>query len=271
MFNPTAFDALATDYDAEFSQTQLGQMLRRRVWDVYLRYFEPGQHLLELACGTGEDALWLAQQGFSITATDGSPDMVALTRRKAQQAQQTEAITTFPLTLQSLISNPQKQSTPISHLPFDGLYTNFGGLNTISDWYGLAAGIAQQVRPGGLVILVPMGPICWWEMAWYLLHGRVRVALRRFNQPATAVIGQIDIPIWYPSARRLRHDFALWFEHVHTESLGLWLPPSYLGHLVEKRPFLFQRLNQLEKATACLMGGWGDHYILVLKRNYVMS
>jgi Neuraminidase (sialidase) len=38
-----------------------------------------------------------------------------------------------------------------------------------------------------------------------------------------------------------------------------------------KRPSLFHRLNQLEKATAHLTRGWGDHYILVLKRNSVMT
>ena len=224
--------------------------------------------LLELTCGTGEDALWLAQQGCTITATDGSPDMIALTQSKAQQAGLSHQITTYPLSLQSLASSSLKPGGSISNLQYDGLYTNFGGLNTINNWQTLAESIAQLVRPGGTVVLVPMGPVCLWEMAWYLLHGNPKLAMRRFNQPATAVIGPSHIPIWYPSARRLRRDFSPWFKHVHTESLGLWLPPSYLGHFVEKRPSLFHRLNQLEKNSTRFTGGWGDHYILVLKRHY---
>ena len=47
-------------------------MLRGRVWQTLERTFTPGQHILELACGTGEDALWLAQRGIQVTATDGS-------------------------------------------------------------------------------------------------------------------------------------------------------------------------------------------------------
>jgi ubiquinone/menaquinone biosynthesis C-methylase UbiE len=268
MLNPAAFDALATDYDAEFSHTPLGQMLRQRVWDIYSRYFQPGQHLLELACGTGEDALWLAQQGLTITATDGAPEMLAITQRKAQQSGLAHQITIQPLALQSIASH---LPPAIADLRFDGLYSNFGGLNTMSDWQTLAEGVAKLVRPDGIVILVLMGPICLWEMIWYLGHGDRRLAMRRFNQPVTAVIGQSVIPIWYPSARRLRHDFAPWFQHITTESLGLWLPPTYLGHLVAKRPSLFHRLNQLEKATAHLTCGWGDHYILLLKRNSVMT
>ena len=262
MLNPTAFDAFAADYDANFSHTQLGKILRQRVWDIYGRYFQPGQHLLELACGTGEDALWLAKQGFTITATDGSAEMVAVTQHKAQKAGLTHHIITHQLPLQNI------RQYPIPHTPYDGLYSNFGGLNTIGKWQRLANSLAQLVRPGGIAVLVPMGSVCLWEIGWYLLHGDVKRAMRRFSWPATAVIGQTHIPIWYPSARRLRRDFSPWFEHVHTESLGLWLPPSYLGHFVEKRPSLFQRFNQFEKVSHRFTSGWGDHYILVLKRNY---
>jgi ubiquinone/menaquinone biosynthesis C-methylase UbiE len=270
MLNPAAFDVFASDYDAEFSHTQLGQLLRQRVWDVYAQHFHAGQHLLELTCGTGEDALWLAQRGLTITATDGSPDMLAITRHKAQQARLADRITTHQLTLQSLVSRSEATQSPEAKRPnrqFDGLYANFGGLNTIHDWRSLAEALARLVRPGGKVILVPMGPVCLWEIGWYLLHGQVKKAWRRWGQ-ATAVIGQATIPIWYPSARRLCRDFAPWFKHSHTESLGLWLPPSYLGHFVEKRPSFFHRLNQLEKRTTRLTGGWGDHYITVLERNF---
>jgi hypothetical protein len=45
------------------------------------------------------------------------------------------------------------------------------------------------------------------------------------------------------------------------------LPPSYLEHLVVRRPGLFNRLARLERRTAHLTGGWGDHYVLVLQRH----
>jgi hypothetical protein len=48
--------------------------------------------------------------------------------------------------------------------------------------------------------------------------------------------------------------------------LELWLPPSYLDHFVNQWPGFFARLNQFEKATARLTGGWGDHYIIIFKR-----
>jgi ubiquinone/menaquinone biosynthesis C-methylase UbiE len=79
--DPAAFDVFAPTYDVDFTQTRLGKMLRGRVWQVLERYFSPGDHVLELACGTGEDACWLAEWGIRVTATDGSAEMVETTRQ----------------------------------------------------------------------------------------------------------------------------------------------------------------------------------------------
>jgi SAM-dependent methyltransferase len=41
----------------------------------------PPGRALDLACGTGRNALWLAQQGWSVTAVDGSPTALQILRR----------------------------------------------------------------------------------------------------------------------------------------------------------------------------------------------
>src|SRR5262249_29516723 len=41
---------------------------------------------LELGCGTGASAVWLAQQGFDITAVDLSPLAIEQARRRADEA-----------------------------------------------------------------------------------------------------------------------------------------------------------------------------------------
>ena len=97
------------------------------------------------------------------------------------------------------------------------------------------------------------------------------MAVRRWRSPASAVIGDRTIPIWYPSAGALWRAFAPWFTAVRCESLGLWLPPSYLGHLVTRWPGAFRRLARLEQATAGWTRGWGDHYVLVLRRTQIKS
>ena len=254
--NPTAFDAFAPDYDATFTHTRLGQMLRPRVWRHLSAAFAPGQHVLELACGTGEDAVWLAQQGVRVTATDGSAEMVAKAKAKAKAEAE---VIVEQVSLQDIIAGHFEQV-------FDGVYSNFGGLNTIDDWRPLAKALAKIVRPGGKVVLVPMGPFCPWEILWHLGHGQVKTAFRRFGGQAIARIGGAGIPIWYPPARRLQADFSPWFRHLRTESLELWTPPSYLGHLVDRWPGFFERLNRFEAKTAHITKGWGDHYICILEK-----
>jgi SAM-dependent methyltransferase len=297
--NSTAFDAFASAYDDDFTQSILGQLLRPRVWEKLAQHFTAGQHILELACGTGEDALWLARRGVHVTATDGSAEMVRVARAKAETAgvmRRGEDVGTrreagedagrrggveFKQVSLQEVAEGYFGGLPSAACPatpsggsvewvggrFDGVFANFGGLNTIAEWQSLAEALAKVVKPGGQVILVPLGPICPWEMIWYLAHGQPRVAFRRLARAGIpAKIGDSLIPIWYPSARRLRSDFGPWFTHVETQSLELWLPPSYLDHFVNQWPGFFARLNQFEKATARLTGGWGDHYIIIFKR-----
>lgn len=263
---PTAFNAFASAYDQSFTNTALGKLLRSRVWNVLHDLFQPGHHILELACGTGVDALWLARRGVHVTATDGSPSMVRVVEQKVHEAGLTPFVTARCHSLQQL-SEMQWPDPP----PFDGAFSNFGGLNTIPQWSRLARSLAQAVRPGGALVLVPMGPYCPWELLWHAVHGEWDTARRRLRQPAAARIGEETIPIWYPSSRRLKRDFAPWFQHRATRSLGLLLPPSYLGHLVERHPRFFAPLNRLEAATARLTSGWGDHYISVFVRNSTPS
>ena len=259
--DPAVFDAFAPTYDTDFTQTILGKMLRGRVWQTLERTFSPGQHILELACGTGEDALWLAQHGIRVTATDGSAEMIQTACLKAQRAGVEKLIITKQYSFQDFVTSSLLKA-PI----YDGVFSNFGGLNTIGDWRPLAESLARLVKPGGKAVLVPMGPVCPWETGWYLLHGRFSEAFRRFQKVSEAKIGEVTIPIWYPSARRLRSAFAPWFHHLETRSLGFWLPPSYLDHLVNRWPAVFSRFNSFEAATARLTSGWGDHYIICFER-----
>ncbi len=277
--NPTAFDAFAADYDSDFTHTPLGRLLRPRVWHTLAHHFSPGQHVLELTCGTGEDAVWLARRGVQVMATDGSAAMVAEAQAKAEAAGVSTRVAVEQLSLQEIIDSWRRSASPAtlrvgaserggpSEHVFDGVYSNFGGLNSINDWAGLAEALAALIRPGGKAVLVPMGPRCPWEIGWYLLHGQPKTAWRRLaRNGAPAKIGEVVIPIWYPSAGRLRADFGPWFRHLYTESLGLWLPPSYIDHFVNRWPGLFAALNRFEQATARLAGGWGDHYVMVLER-----
>jgi ubiquinone/menaquinone biosynthesis C-methylase UbiE len=214
-----AFDAAAAGYDAAFTQTRLGIWLRDMVRQRVRALYSPGQQVLELGCGTGEDAVWLAQNGLHVVATDASPVMLEIARAKVASAGVAGNVE-----LELLNLNDTRTWSP--GRTFDGVLSNFGPLNCLYERVPLAQALARWLRPGGWVALVVMGPLCPWEIAWHLLHGQARVALRRFRGGATARVGGVSLPIWYPSSRRMRAEFAPFFFHVQTVGIGVWLPPT---------------------------------------------
>ena len=54
----------------------IGRAQRGAVWEILLDIFEEGAHILELNCGTGEDALFLARHDMSVVACDASEGMI---------------------------------------------------------------------------------------------------------------------------------------------------------------------------------------------------
>src|SRR5450631_871957 len=78
------FDVLAPDYDAVFSRSLTG-LAQRLVSRERLEAFLAGKgrlRILEINCGTGEDACWLASLGHEVIATDQSAAMIRTAREK---------------------------------------------------------------------------------------------------------------------------------------------------------------------------------------------
>jgi len=69
----SGYDAVALDYDRHLARDR---WMRRALWRHFARTFRPAGHLLDLGCGTGIDALYLASIGMRVTAIDASAGMV---------------------------------------------------------------------------------------------------------------------------------------------------------------------------------------------------
>jgi SAM-dependent methyltransferase len=260
------FDAVASSYDSEFTDSRLGRWLRQLVWHHLETAFQPGVHVLELGCGTGEDAIWLARRGFKVTATDASTEMLARARQRAGAEGLMEAIRFFQWDLGAL------DPSGLPPQPTDGygvVFSNFGALNCLSDRGHLAELLAGWLQPGGKAVFVVMGPWCPWEIAWHLTHGQVRTAFRRLRKGAGAHIGQgRSVRVWYPSPGRLRREFSAYFRSLKVAGIGAFLPPSYLYQIVERFPQFFAGVKTLDLKLGHLFPlNWlNDHYLIVMER-----
>ena len=263
------FDAAAGVYDSDFTETQLARWLRETVWEVLGATFAAGDHVLELGCGTGEDAVWLARRGVHVTATDASTVMLDAAQRKAAAAGISDMIDFAAIDLSAMPVTNDRSPITDHRLPFAGAFSNFGPLNCLADRRPLAAALAGWLPRGGKVVLVVMGPACPWEIGWHLLHGKPGAAFRRLGSGVEAHVGDgATIPVWYPSPRTLASEFGDGFDVVELRGIGSVLPPSYLSHLVDRQPGLFSRLARLDQRIGKVWPAtWlNDHYLMVLKR-----
>ena len=136
-----AFDAVAEEFDGRFTPWASVAAQRRAVHSVLARAFPPGARLLEIGGGTGEDAVWLAERGREVLMTDASPAMVRVARAKFEGRARLSAAVAPAEDLQALAELG----------PFDGAYSNFAGLNCVTDLSAFARGLARLVVPGGPV------------------------------------------------------------------------------------------------------------------------
>ncbi len=94
--------------------------------------------VLEVGCGTGTNAIWLSEQGFSVVATDISDEALALAREKVARAQVDVSLQrgTFP------------EAGQRSELLFDrGCFHSLGSL---AARVRFAHRAAEQLEPDGL-------------------------------------------------------------------------------------------------------------------------
>ncbi len=251
-----AFDRHAFEYDARFSEKPLAVEIRTRTWGVLDRLFISGHRVLDVGCGTGEDAIHLARRGVYVRAVDISTVMLERLREKARMLELDRFIDCSPADGRILGYREGR---------FDGIYSNFGVLNCVPDLKWLLELARKTLKPGRRMILVTMGRCYPLEIAANLAKGRLRPALRRFRSPAFAIVGGVRFPVHYHRFKFLKEALKSCFDLEHRESLGLLVPVPGLEHLERRFPRTFRALKPIDSR----LGRWGptsalgDHVLSV--------
>jgi len=259
------FDHIATSYDAHFTRSVIGQLQRKRVWS-YLEKITPqlkGLEILELNCGTGEDAILFSEKGFNIVATDVSEEMLKLTSQKANQFSMQNKITSHYLDLDSV-------DETVFDKKFDLIFSNFGGLNCINpeSLQKLMLKIPKLLSPQGRFVAVIMPKLCLWESLYFLFKLKFLKAFRRWtSKDVKADLQGAIIKTWYYRPGQIKKWTKNDFECISTGPIGFALPPSYMENFLTKRPGFLRRLDRLEKKLSrySILSGMADHYLIDLK------
>jgi SAM-dependent methyltransferase len=250
---------LAREYDAAFTHTPVAKALREIVWSHLDGVFSASQQVLELGCGTGEDALHLARAGIRVTATDSSNDMIEVARAKTGCFVAAEPVEFHCVPMERIV-------TAFSGRRFDGVFSNFGAINCVRDLGSFAADLASILAPGAALLWVLMGRRAPWEWIWYLPRGQVRRALRRFRRGGVPWRG---MDISYPTPAEVAAALEPHFTVSHVRPLGCVLPPSYAAAWLNRSPRMLDTLKSLEQLAqrSPRLAAWSDHYIVEARRN----
>lgn len=256
-----AFDGVASSYDELFTHTTIGRAQRAQVWSRLLDTFRAGSRILELNCGTGEDARFLAQKGRNIVACDVSERMIAFARSRPLGNEMPGSVEYQQIANENL-------NVLVGQKRFDGAFSNFSGLNCVADLKPVAEALTNLIRPGGRVLLCIWSRVCAAEVFWYLVHAQPDKAIRRWGRNSSARLGQKAIPVFYHSVQEVRRCFAPAFRLTSHRAIGLFVPPSYAEPVIRRRENLLARLEWLDRRFAHwpVFRGAGDHLLLEFAR-----
>jgi 2-polyprenyl-3-methyl-5-hydroxy-6-metoxy-1,4-benzoquinol methylase len=256
-----AFDRMASSYDAVFTESAVGRAQRHVVWDALKRTFRAGQRVLELNCGTGVDALFLAGRGISVLACDASAGMIGVAeRRKADRL--------APVSAEFRVLRNEDLELLGDAGRFDGVLSNFSGLNCVSNIPQVAVNLGKLVRPDGAVLLCISTRICLWEIAWHGSQAHFRKAFRRVRGNTIAQLDGVSVPVWYPTIREMRRAFWPWFRLRSVRAVGLFVPPSYVEGWARSHKRVLKALEAMDRVCGAwpLLRGIGDHVLLEFRR-----
>ena len=253
------FDDMASSYDENFSQTYLGKYYRNRTHVLMEKYWKGNHKILDLNCGTGEDAVYLASKNNNILATDLSDNMLKIVNEKIITLNLEDKVSTKKLDLNDL--------DILENMKFDGVLSNFGGLNCIEDIQSFVSEISRFILPGGILIITLMGRYTPWEWLYFLTKMSLNKAFRRISEKSEWK----GLDIYYPHISTVKQTLSNEFILLEQEALGVFMPPSYMNNFVENHSSVFNFLEKLEShiSKSSVSMHLNDHYTLVYKRkNY---
>ena len=262
------YDQITTTYDDVEAANWVGRRLRRVMQAALFRTFLPGQQVVEIGCGTGIEAIALAERGVDVVATDLSADMVRLVREKAA------AKGLSNLETRTLGAHEVGALQDEFGAEFDGAYSHGGVLNMDPRIEDAAAGVTRLIRPGGRFLCTVVNQTSLFEALFYPLVLRPRKGYRRLGRDIPIPITRHEdfskyvVTTRFYSPRQFVHFFDGAFRLRRLEGLQILLPPWNLSDWLDR----FGTLANAVEAIENRIGGrrpfnsWGSIFLADLER-----
>jgi len=250
-----AFTRQSLNYDDSDKANPTLIWMRNQVLNHALKYLQQNDKILELNSGTGIDAEFFAKKGYTVHCTDLSDGMIEQMKKKFSSND-----------LKNKVTIQQCSFTELNKIDgkFDFIFSNFGGLNCISDLSQVTKFFPSLLNTNGRVCLVILPPICPWEII-QLFRGKFSLAFRRFHKDGVlANVEGIKFKTYYFSARQVMKALGEDFKLIKVESLALFTPIPQMEKIPKKYPGLARSLNKMDEMVSGIFpfNRIGDHIII---------
>ena len=258
-----AFDLAAKNYDATFTDSRIGRLQRKQVHFHLDRFLLKGKkmNVLEVSCGTGEDAKQFADQGHTVLATDVSHGMIEQAKAKVGDREKIKL-------RQMDLCHLGKQSFGKK---FNLLFSNFGGVNCVppQELKEFIGSSFDHLKSDGYLALVIMPKNCLWDQFYFLLKGKRKKAFRRNSNTKVAVnVEGETVDTWYYNPSDIKPFAGEGYNLETIKPIGFMVPPSYLNRSFKSKERLLRVFDWLDRRLFdhSWLARYADHYLIVFRK-----
>ncbi|MEO8512935.1 MAG: methyltransferase domain-containing protein [Ignavibacteria bacterium] len=249
-------DKIAEKYDDILSKNRFSEILRSVFHNILQKNIFPSDKILDLGCGTGEDAVFLAKKGITVTALDVSPKMIELAQSKAGTKDFNENLKFLCCDMESFINENMNK--------FDAIISNFNAINYVEDLNSFSAYASASLTKDGKLIFTVLNRLSISEVFYNFL----RLNLKRswnaiFNRKESLIT---DLDLYFPG------DFSRFFKDQfkikRITGIGIFIPPHNLTGMYNKLRFAIPFLLWFENLFASVYPFYcfSDHYIIEMQK-----
>ena len=217
--------------------------------------------MLELNCGTGTDALFLSSLGIAVTACDASPRMIEQAEKQKAMGAPRAAVDFRVLCTERLDELP-------SDLRFDGVFSNFSGLNCVPDLSKIWKLLAERLRARRAGSDLPLDPFLCVGNPALSLQGGLSQSLSALPRYRRGYIGAKFFPRLLSNTAFLAAVALAYVSFVFCHRDWCHGSPFLSGSLGAQKPVSLALLRDLDRLICEWPGirALGDHMLLRLER-----
>ncbi len=185
--------------------------------------FLPGSTLLEIGCGSGADAAFLAARGFRVAALDISDEMVEAARERVRVGGLESRVDVRRGRLSEVADDLER----FAWFPFDGAYANFS-LTYEDSLRDVARVVHRLLRPGAPFLFTLPNKLCLSEPVIAMARLRLREISSRLKDPRSARVRGLEVRFHSYTPMRVHHDLRGLFEPRGVVGVPVFMPPPFL-------------------------------------------